>query len=578
MRVRAGSVLSVAAITAAAALLPSTARSQVLHEIVPEGTATGGSTIGTFAYDPTRDIAYVTSFGAGGSLRKVTNVSSGTQTSSVLVSESQMQLFYRDGNPDRSVGTPIQSGFLLNPQPIGANAAYSFGLIIDAASTRYPFPPGVTAQQPVDPSATKRVYSFNLQSVPAGGDGRDVFTTRATLGQLNAAAGASVDNTSSNTGRQFVWSGDGQSIYFADSSNPTTAVGGIWKLNASSGVPQRLMADEDLLTEPAVVRSGNTDKIYVRGGGTTGNVNGIDFITHDGATTSARQVAVTAATLRNFLELPVNAAIAIASISADADGNLYFLNSTGASVSTGVPDRRGLYKLDTQGRLSKVVNMAERVAVLGSTNSFMNRQQLRTVNHTGPGGTFPISQILYAESGLNSIAAVDIFKTGDFNRDNLVNDADAALFRQQVTPRGVTSVDVAKFVYDVNGNNGTDWKDVKVLQPFFDFGDGDINLNGLTDFADFLILRDNYNTSNKAWTLGDLTGDNAVTFADFEVLRDNMGGRSKVIGLGLTPAPFDQLEWDRFVASVPEPGSVAALGLVGVGLLARRRRAASALA
>ena len=44
-----------------------------------------------------------------------------------------------------------------------------------------------------------------------------------------------------------------------------------------------------------------------------------------------------------------------------------------------------------------------------------------------------------------------------------------------------------------------------------------------------------------------------------------------MLGEGIVAAPFDQQEWDEFVAAIPEPGAV---GLVGVGLagLWRRRR------
>jgi hypothetical protein len=127
--------------------------------------------------------------------------------------------------------------------------------------------------------------------------------------------------------------------------------------------------------------------------------------------------------------------------------------------------------------------------------------------------------------------------------------------------------------FDVNGNAVVDWRDVKALQPFFDFGDADADLNGLVDFADFLTLRDNFGGTGRRFTQADFDGDDDVDLADFAILQTSFGYRSSVLGLGLTPAPFDQGARDDFVASVPEPGCVV-LTFVAVtgGLVGRRRR------
>lgn len=79
--------------------------------------------------------------------------------------------------------------------------------------------------QPVDPAVTKKFYTYNLGTAAIPGTGTDVFATRATLADLQAAAGSS--STTNTLARQFAWSGDGQSIYFVDTSS---AFGGLWKL------------------------------------------------------------------------------------------------------------------------------------------------------------------------------------------------------------------------------------------------------------------------------------------------------------------------------------------------------------
>ena len=188
-------------------------------QVVSGANATGGKSIGAFGYDPTTDSMYVTAFGFSGSginaaIRKVENVSNpATQVSIPYVSESQMRLYFVEGNPDRAATGPTQSGLLLNPVAIGSAPAYSFAMLTDASLTRFP------ASTSTDPNATKRVYQYDLNPLMAfdsesgeylpTGDPLSEFTTHVTLSEMNAAAGASAGNTSSNSGRQFTWSGDG---------------------------------------------------------------------------------------------------------------------------------------------------------------------------------------------------------------------------------------------------------------------------------------------------------------------------------------------------------------------------------
>src|SRR5438105_477467 len=68
-----------------------------LSVLINKTSGTGGNSIGAFGYDPSTDTAYVAGFQAGQALRKVTNVSNAAlQTSTVMVSEAQTQLFMRN--------------------------------------------------------------------------------------------------------------------------------------------------------------------------------------------------------------------------------------------------------------------------------------------------------------------------------------------------------------------------------------------------------------------------------------------------------------------------------------------------
>lgn len=535
--------------------------------VVNETNATDGKAIGTFAFDPTTDTIYVGSFGftapgANATLKKITNVG-GTQVVENMLSEGQLQLFYRDGNPDRSVTNPTPSGMLLNPLPIGtgpgAIPAYGTAVIVDLATTRLP------SSTTTDPLATKRFYRWNLQSPPPAsptpppyGDGRDVMTTVATLADLQAAA--STTNAGGNIGRQFAFSGDGQSIYAVDTS---TAFGGVYKINLNTNAVTRISTEITGNTEPAVLSSGGVDTIFARGG--TANEGGIDKITHDGITTSAAQVHVTAAAVNDFLENTGTTTAGIASMAADSAGNLYFNNTTTIGGS-----RRGIFKLDPQGRMSKVVGYEERKVVFGAEAASGNpnantlRMQPRTTNYVTGGGSFEVTQILYAESsGVNAVAGAYVFKTGDFNRDNAVDQTDIAAFKEALTLRGVTlaainPADHDKFRFDLNGNDEVSWKDVKILQQFYGFLDGDANIDQTVNIADFSELAANFNLTGKKWTEGDFTGDEVVGIADFSLLASNFN----------LSAPSGAAR----PGAVPEPATLGLLA-VAAGAMLRRRRA-----
>ena len=519
----------------------------------------GTKALATFGYDPANDAIYVTTFGASptapgnGAMVRFDNIASGSPTFTTLMSETQLQLFYRDGDPDRSVSTPIQGGFLLNPLPVGDKPAHSFAMITDGGTTRLP------GSSTIDPAATKRVYAYSLQPLTPTQDGRDAFTTRVTLADMKTIAGTS--STSSSTSRQFAWSGDGQSIYFVDSS---TAYEGLWTVGAVSGSVQRLLADDMEIAEPAVQTAGGVDTIFFGGGGVSGNAGGIDLVTYDGTTVSARQVAVPAAAIREFHETTADAKIA--SIATDAVGNLYYTNTTSSSSSAGTPTQRGIFRYDTEGRISKVLGFTERVAVFGDRDPTPNansyRLQPRTVTFAGSEGDFDVLQLLYAEpTSVNAVAGTYAFKPGDFNRDNTVDADDAALFAQQVTLRGVVKTDATNLRYDFNANDVVDWKDVQIFQQFLDYGSpttldptlrifADADFNGVVDFVDFRTMRDNMGQSGKTFLAGDFDGNEIVDFADAQLLDRSYGAVSPLIGSGATPTPFDQTEWDAFAATV----------------------------
>ena len=87
---------------------------------------------------------------------------------------------------------------------------------------------------------------------------------------------------------------------------------------------------------------------------------------------------------------------------------------------------------------------------------------------------------------------------------------------------------------------------------------GDANLDGNTDFTDFQILLDHWQTSGPSigWAEGDFNGSYTVDFLDFQILLDywNPGG------------------WNFAPAQTSEPATLTLLLLGGLTLLRRGRK------
>jgi autotransporter-associated beta strand protein len=546
--------------------LSNVASAQVdnLTAVVDARPLIGSKKLGGYAYDPSSDSMFVfaagADFGVSGNpgILKLSNVGS-SPTSQVMLSLAQISDYYTDNNGNLVTNLGEFFGFLLNPKPIGNTPAYSMAMITDSTLVR-------TANGTSLPDMSKRLYAYNLQAAPVGMDGRDVFTTRVTLADMQMAA--SKTTTSSSVQRQFAWSGDGQSVYFVDSSN---GFGGLWKVGAVAGAARQMVTADMENTEPGVFSAGGIDRIYVAGlSGTVGagNSGGIDFITHDGTTTSAPQVALGVHKLLDFFELSgTMSSQRVSSIAFDGSDMYFGLFNTNSDSKKGL---QGIYRMDATGRLSKVANRTERTAAFGNNVSqTFDRFQPRTITFTGTQGSFPVTQVLYREQGVNTVAGATAFKPVDFNRDNQVTAADLTLFAPQVTIRGQLKTNVADLKFDMNGNDTVDWKDVQIVEGFLNYVadpalagrivptlpiQADADLNGVVDFTDFQVMQGNYGTTSQGFTQGDYNGDNEVSFPDLQPWINSYGFRSAVIGAGVPMAAFDQAVWNQFLAGLtPQP-------------------------
>jgi hypothetical protein len=101
---------------------------------------------------------------------------------------------------------------------------------------------------------------------------------------------------------------------------------------------------------------------------------------------------------------------------------------------------------------------------------------------------------------------------------------------------------------------------------------GDADLNGAVNFDDLLVLSQNYNTTGGAeWYTGDFTFDSNVSFDDLLALSQNYGSALALSDAsGFVTGSFAG-DWALALSMVPEPTSIAAIGIAGA-FLGRRRK------
>ena len=83
---------------------------------------------------------------------------------------------------------------------------------------------------------------------------------------------------------------------------------------------------------------------------------------------------------------------------------------------------------------------------------------------------------------------------------------------------------------------------------------GDLDGNGKVEFADFLVLSENFGSDASDHTTGDIDCNGKVEFSDFLVLSENFG-----TDVGQA-------------SSVPEPSGIVLLVIGGFAVLLRRRK------
>jgi hypothetical protein len=78
--------------------------------------------------------------------------------------------------------------------------------------------------------------------------------------------------------------------------------------------------------------------------------------------------------------------------------------------------------------------------------------------------------------------------------------------------------------FDLNGDGDISDLDLDYLiESQLNTRRGDLNLDGKVNFADFLILSDNFGKDRQRWATGDLNGDGSTGMEDFLLLSQQFG-------------------------------------------------------
>lgn len=111
-----------------------------------------------------------------------------------------------------------------------------------------------------------------------------------------------------------------------------------------------------------------------------------------------------------------------------------------------------------------------------------------------------------------------ILSEGDFTGDGFVDADDIdRLFAETMAAEPDAQ-------FDLNADQAVNGDDVQtLLMEILDTRFGDVDLNGVVDFADFEVFAANFGGTDKSWADGDFDGNRNVDFRDFNVLSNNFG-------------------------------------------------------
>lgn len=111
---------------------------------------------------------------------------------------------------------------------------------------------------------------------------------------------------------------------------------------------------------------------------------------------------------------------------------------------------------------------------------------------------------------------------GDFDRDGKVTEKDFGLLRDSRGDEQSNAATLAAMDFDDDGQITVD-DEQHWIANIAKTSEGDLNLDGIVDFHDFLVISANYGLETNSLSDGDVDGDGIVGDLDFEILRANFG-------------------------------------------------------
>ena len=255
----------------------------------------------------------------------------------------------------------------------------------------------------------------------------------------------------------------------------------------------------------------------------------------------------------------VNTDHEVAPTTVTSQGNdVYFFDGSNSST---------LWRFDVQGRLGAIRNKPQHdyynSTALGTApggNTSPLRLSVRNISYAGATSTFSVPEVMCSSTALKGVAGIIGFKSGDFDRDNDVDEADmdallAAIetpietfvvvhatypglnkFYEAVTDGAggeLATVNPAAYVeyqkYDLNGNGLVTGRDLRIFRKFLGKPGLDADLDGDVDQADFGQFQACFTgagaklASNRCYAYA-MDNDLDVDMDDFAILQQCISG------------------------------------------------------